>query len=60
LNKFNREDSNYHGGAVLADASCGSVTLYGAFGATLKVNVIDDPEYTMSGLYEPCGRSEGY
>lgn len=39
--------------ASLADNHCGSVTLYGGSGATFSINLSDDPEYMMSGLYEP-------
>lgn len=48
------QDSEFFGGAVLADSSCGSVTLYGSSGDVLRINVTDDPEFTMSGLVEPC------
>lgn len=47
-------DFNFHGGAVLADDTCGSVSLYGASGDVLTFKVDHDPEFTMSGLYEPC------
>lgn len=49
------ETYNAHGGAVLADESCGSVSLCGRFGDVLTINLDHDPEFTMSGLYEPCG-----
>jgi hypothetical protein len=53
------EDSyNFHGGAVLADASCGSVSLSSRSGDVLTLNLDHDPEYTMSGLTEPCSLSE--
>lgn len=45
---------NFHGGAVLADDTCGSVSLSTAAGEVLTINLNDDPEFTMSGLYEPC------
>lgn len=48
------KDNDFFGGAVLADDTCGSVTLYGNAGDVFRINVIDDPEYTMSGLVEPC------
>ncbi len=60
MNKFNREDSSYFGGAVLADDTCGFVSLCDASGGVLKINVTDDPELMMSGLYEPCALSERY
>lgn len=52
------EDFNYFGGAVLADDSCGSVTLSSSFGDVLTINVEYDPEFTMSGVYEPDSASE--
>lgn len=48
------KENEFFGGAVLADDTCGSVTLYGDTGSVLRINVSDDPEYTMSGLVEPC------
>lgn len=51
-------DFNYFGGAVLADASCGSVTLSGSSGEVFTVKVDNDPEFTMSGVYEPCELSD--
>lgn len=60
MNKFNREDSNYFGGAVLADDSCGSVSLYSASGSVLKVHVSDDPEFMLSGFYAPYGALDDY
>lgn len=56
--KFNREDSSYFGGAVLADKECGSVSLRDAAGSVFRLHVGDDPEYTLSGLYEPDNRFE--
>jgi hypothetical protein len=49
---------NFHGGAVLADASCGSVSLSSRSGDVLTINLDHDPEYTMSGVYEPCSSFE--
>lgn len=60
MDKFNRDDSGFFGGAVLADRDCGSVSLRDASGSTFKVYVSDDPEYTLSGVYEPCMVSEGW
>lgn len=51
-------DEGYFGGAVLADASCGSVSLSNRFGDVLTVNLDHDPEYVMSGVYDPCNLSE--
>lgn len=48
------DNTNYHGGAVLADASCGHVSLCGEFGDVLNIKLDHDPEFTMSGLDEPC------
>lgn len=48
------EDFNYFGGAVLADDSCGSVTFSDSSGEVYTVKVDNDPEFTMSGLVEPC------
>lgn len=55
MNNSKSSDSyNFHGGAVLADATCGSLSLCGDFGEVLTLNLDHDPEYTMSGLDEPC------
>lgn len=53
---FNVKDESYnvHGGAVLADDTCGVVSLSTSSGGFLTFNLTDDPEFTMSGLYEPC------
>lgn len=51
-------DEGYFGGAVLADASCGSVSLSNRFGDVLNINLDHDPEYTMSGVTEPCSSFE--
>ena len=51
-------DEGYFGGAVLADASCGSVSLSNRFGDVLTLNLDHDPEYVMSGVYDPCSLSE--
>ena len=51
-------DYGYFGSAVLADDTCGSVTLSNRAGEVFSVNVEHDPELTMSGLYEPCSASE--
>lgn len=51
-------DFNYFGGAVLADESCGSVTLSNRSGEVLTFNVEHDPEFTLSGVYEPDSLSE--
>lgn len=53
FNAFDLDYHHHHGGAVLADGSCGSVSLYGDTGAVLTLNLTHDPEYTLSGLYEP-------
>ncbi|MNB99685.1 hypothetical protein D3C81_1639510 [compost metagenome] len=52
------ESYNFHGGAVLADASCGSVSVCNRVGDVLTINLDHDPEWTMSGLTEPCKLSE--
>lgn len=52
MSKFMRDDSEFFGGAVLADNECGSVSLRDASGSVFKLNVGDDPEMTMSGLYD--------
>lgn len=60
-NGFNKDFSevyNFHGGAVLADSSCGSVSFTGSTGSVFTVNVDHDPEYTMSGYDEPCSSFE--
>lgn len=57
LNDFN-EDYGFHGGAVLVDSSCGSVSVCNRFGDVLTVNLDHDPEFTLSGLTEPCSRSD--
>lgn len=57
MDKFS-EGSDYFGGAVLADRECGSVSLRDAAGSAFSVNVSNDPEYTLSGVYEPCMASE--
>lgn len=44
----------------LADNTCGSVTLYGDSGSSFTFNLDHDPEYTLSGLYEPDMSFEGY
>jgi hypothetical protein len=49
----NNNDTDFFGGASLADNHTGSVSFRDASGATFNVNVSDDPEFTMSGLYEP-------
>lgn len=54
------DQNEFFGGAVLADESCGSVSFCTASGATLSFKVSDDPEYTMSGVYEPCTSFEGW
>lgn len=51
-------DCNFFGGAVLADASCGSVSICNRFGEVLTVNLDHDPEFTLSGLTAPCSLSE--
>lgn len=51
-------DFSYFGGAVLADESCGSVSLSNSAGEVFTVMVDNDPEFTMSGVYEPCELSE--
>lgn len=58
MSKYFEHNSNFHGGAVLADDTCGSVTFCGRFGDVLTVKVDNDPEYTMSGVYEPCSSFE--
>ena len=55
-----RDGYNFHGGAVLADESCGSVSVSGRFGEVLKINLDHDPEFTMSGVYEPSGDYDVY
>jgi hypothetical protein len=55
--KFN-DNCDYFGGAVLADSTCGIVTLSTASGATFTFKLNDDPEFVMSGLSEPCMLSE--
>lgn len=47
-------DCTFFGGAVLADASCGSVSVCNHFGEVLTVNLEHDSEWTLSGLTEPC------
>lgn len=47
--------SNNHGGAVLADSTCGSGSLTTSAGETISFKVEHDPEWAMSGLLEPCG-----
>lgn len=51
---------NFHGGAVLADSTCGSLSLYSASGDVLNIHLDHDPEFTMSGLYEPTEASGDY
>ena len=52
--KFKKNDDySYTCGAQLADKHTGSVSFRDASGATFNLSVSDDPEYTMSGLYEP-------
>lgn len=58
--KFYERGCEFYGGAVLADNTCGSVSLRDASGSDFKINVGDDPELTMSGLYEPDGAFSGY
>ena len=53
MSKFDL-DSNFHGGAVLADDTCGVVSLSNSAGDFMTFTVHDDPELTMSGLHEPC------
>lgn len=53
-------DDNYFGGAVLADRSCGSVSFRDASGGDLRFDVGNDPEYTLSGVYEPEQRFNAY
>lgn len=57
---FHDKDSEFFGGAVLADRTCGSVSFRDASGSDIFVSLTDDPEYTMSGLYEPVERYSGY
>lgn len=44
----------------LADDTCGSVTFYGGSGEAFTINLGHDPEYTLSGLYEPDMSFDGY
>lgn len=55
---FDFGDNNFHGGAVLADASCGSASLTTHTGDVLIFKVDHDPEFTMSGVYDPCSSFE--
>lgn len=48
----------YFGGAVLADESCGAVSFSTSAGGVLSFKLDHDPEYTMSGLHEPCSSFE--
>ena len=50
---FMKIDTEYFGGANLIDSHIGSVSFRDASGGDIKINVSNDPEYTMSGLYEP-------
>lgn len=58
MSKFQRDDSDFFGGAVLADDTCGVVSLSTASGASYTFKVNDDPELMMSGLHEPCALSQ--
>lgn len=51
-------ETEFFGGAVLADASCGVASLTTSAGDVLTFEVHDDPEFTMSGLTEPCSSFE--
>lgn len=51
-------NEEFFGGAVLADSSCGRVSFTTSAGDVLSVNLDHDPEYTLSGLTEPCGSFE--
>ncbi len=52
---FDFSGMDFFGGAVLADESCGRVSLSNRFGDVLTVNLDHDPELTLSGVTEPCG-----
>jgi hypothetical protein len=47
-------DNDFFGGAVLADSTCGSASFTTHSGDVLTFKVDHDPEFTMSGLDEPC------
>lgn len=48
-------NNDFFGGAVLADDSCGSASLTTRAGDVLSFKLDHDPEFTLSGLTEPCG-----
>lgn len=51
-------DTDYFGGAVLADSTCGHASFTTHTGEVLSFKVDHDPEFVMSGVYEPCTLSE--
>lgn len=55
---FDFNGLDFFGGAVLADRSCGSVSLSTSFGDVLTLNLDHDPELTMSGVTDNCELSE--
>lgn len=50
--------NDFFGGAVLADSTCGSASLTTHTGDVLTFKLDHDPEFVMSGVYEPCSSFE--